>query len=194
MDSAFVQSYQVIANREQLITELHSYSSPFQEEKVCVNSFLELLSHHRAFHRDHLPGHITASAWIVDEDKTHALLIHHAKLDKWLQPGGHADGDENVLQVATREVNEETGLTNLTQLTNGIFDIDIHPIPARKDFPAHMHYDIRFAFIASRKAELKINDESHDLKWINLEEVAAITKQNTSILRMIRKTLGGNQH
>lgn len=111
-----------------------------------------------------------------------------------MQPGGHADGDENVLRVALKEVDEETGLINPPELTNGIFDLDIHPIPARKDFPEHLHYDIRFAFIASRKAALKINDESHDLKWVHLEEVSIITKQNTSILRMIRKTLGGNQH
>lgn len=139
-----------------------------------------------------MPGHITGSAWIVDEAKTHTLLIHHAKLDKWLQPGGHADGDENVLQVAIREMKEETGLINSNLLTEGIFDLDIHPIPARKDFPEHLHYDVRFAFVVSSEAELKISDESHDMKWILVQEVPIITEQNASILRMIRKTLGSN--
>lgn len=158
-----------------------------------VTQFLELLQAPRSFHRDHLPGHITASAWIVDESKTHALLVHHAKLNKWLQPGGHADGDENVVNVATREVNEETGLTNLTLLVPEIFDLDIHPIPARKDFPEHLHYDIRFAFIASQQEQLKISDESHDLKWVRLTKVPDLTQNNPSILRMVRKTLGSDQ-
>lgn len=179
-------------SRDELTQTLKGYHSNFQDELRFVPQFLELLQSPRSFHRDHLPGHITASAWIVDENKTHTLLVHHAKLNKWLQPGGHADGDENVLNVATREVNEETGVTNLTLFVPGIFDLDIHPIPARKDFPEHLHYDIRFAFTVSQQEKLKISDESHDLKWVNLREVPTISQQNPSILRMIRKTLGGD--
>ncbi len=174
-------------SREELVRSLEAYCTDFKEEEEFISQFLHLLQSPRCFFRDHLPGHITASAWIADENKTHALLVHHSKLDKWLQPGGHADGDENILQVAIQEVNEETGLTNLIHLTNGVFDIDIHPIPERKDFPQHLHYDIRFAFIAARRTELKISDESNDLKWISLEDVAALTQQNVSILRMIKK-------
>lgn len=177
-------------SRQELIQILNQYTTSFQEERRFVTQFLELLQSPRCFHRDHLPGHVTASAWIVDEEKKNALLVHHAKLNKWLQPGGHADGDEDVVNVATREVEEETGLSNLSLLVPGIFDLDIHPIPARKDFPEHLHYDIRFAFIASRKEELKISDESNDLKWINLKEVPALTGQNSSILRMVQKTSG----
>ena len=180
----------MLRSREELAQFLKRYHTTFQEELRFVTQFLDLLQSPRSFHRDHLPGHITASAWIVDERKTHALLIHHAKLNKWLQPGGHADGDEDVLNVATREVEEETGLTELVLLVPGIFDLDIHPIPARKDFPEHLHYDIRFAFIASQQEELKISDESNDLKWVKLTEVPGITQQNASILRMIQKTLG----
>jgi 8-oxo-dGTP pyrophosphatase MutT (NUDIX family) len=177
-----------LRSKEELTHSLEQYHTDFQEELRFTTQFLELLQSPRSFHRDHLPGHITASAWIVDESKTHTLLVHHAKLNRWLQPGGHADGDENVLNVATREVNEETGLTNLTLLVPEIFDLDIHPIPARKDFPEHLHYDIRFAFIASQQEELKISDESHDLKWVKLAEVPEISQQNSSILRMIEKT------
>jgi 8-oxo-dGTP pyrophosphatase MutT (NUDIX family) len=139
-----------------------------------------------------MPGHITGSAWIIDEDKTHVLLIHHNNLNRWLQPGGHADGDENVLNVAIREANEETGLLNLTLLTSGVFDLDIHPIPERKGFPSHFHYDVRFLFRASKKDELKISEESSDLKWIKLSEVPALTQNNPSILRMIKKLTTSN--
>ena len=175
-------------SKEELTHSLERYHTDFQEELRFVTQFLELLQSPRSFHRDHIPGHITASAWIIDESKKQTLLVHHAKLNRWLQPGGHADGDENILNVATREVNEETGLTDLTLLIPGIFDLDIHPIPARKDFPEHLHYDIRFAFIASQNEELKISDESHDLKWVKLLKVPEITQQNSSILRMIEKT------
>ena len=176
-------------SRDELTQLLQRYTTNFQEELRFVPQFLELLQSPRSFHRDHLPGHITASAWIVDEEKTHALLVHHAKLNRWLQPGGHADGDEDVLSVAAREVGEETGLSNLPLLIPRIFDIDIHPIPARKDFPEHLHYDIRFAFTASRQGKLEISDESHDLKWMKLSDVPEMTEQNSSILRMIRKTI-----
>ncbi len=173
--------------RVELINNLTSYTTNFKEEQLLVPQFLTLLQSSRCYYRDHLYGHITGSAWIVDENKTHVLLIHHNNLNRWLQPGGHADGDENILNVAIREANEETGLTNLTQLTPGIFDLDIHPIPARKGFSEHLHFDVRFLFEASIKDKLKISDESSDLKWINLEEVPTLTQNNASILRMIKK-------
>lgn len=176
-------------SRKELQDFLKTYASDFKEEQEFTQRFLDLLQSSRCFHRDHLPGHITGSAWIVDASKTYALLVHHAKLGKWLQPGGHADGDENVLNVALREAEEETGLINLKLSTNGVFDLDIHSIPARKDFPEHLHYDIRFSFIARLESELKISDESHDLKWVRLDAIPEITRENDSIIRMIQKTI-----
>jgi 8-oxo-dGTP pyrophosphatase MutT (NUDIX family) len=183
-----------LKSREEFINFLKTYQTDFKEEQDFISRFQDLLQSYRCYHRDHLPGHITGSAWIIDDTKSHALLVHHAKLRKWLQPGGHADGDENILSVALREADEETGLKNLTLLTKGIFDLDIHLIPARKDFPEHLHYDVRFAFTASLESILQISDESRDLKWIKLDQVSELTGQNTSINRMIEKTLRGNQH
>ena len=176
-------------SRKELQNFLKTYTSDFKEEQKFVQQFLDLLPSSRCFDRDFLPGHITGSAWIVDSTKSHALLVHHAKLGKWLQPGGHADGDDNVLNVALREAEEETGLINLKLLNPGLFDLDIHPIPARKDFPEHLHYDIRFAFVAPLESELKISDESRDLKWIKLDSIPEITQGNDSINRMIQKTI-----
>lgn len=175
--------------RVALIQRLHSYQTDFKEEKIFIPQFLDLLTSDRCYFRDHLPGHITGSAWIVNEAKTHVLLVHHVKLGKWLQPGGHADGDENVMRVSVKEATEETGLKNLSLLTPNIFDIDIHPIPTRKDFPEHLHYDIRFAFVSSLESTLQVSNESHDVKWIALEEVPERSQHNPSILRMIQKTI-----
>lgn len=168
--------------------ELQQYQSSYEFEITFKENFLSLLQHERAFHRDHLPGHITGSTWIVDEQLEYVLLTHHAKLNKWLQPGGHADGDEDVRRVALREANEETGLTQIKVLQDSVFDLDIHPIPERKDFPAHDHYDVRFIVQASRNEPLLITEESHDLQWIHISNVPTLTEMNSSILRMLEKT------
>src|ERR1043166_7436421 len=144
-------------NRSSLIKDFQSYQSDFEEEKQFVARFLELLSHQDCFQRPHLPGHITGSSWIVNKDRTKTLLVHHAKLNKWVQPGGHADGEENILNVALREAEEETGLKKLNPNQN-IFDVDIHLIPARKDFPEHFHYDIRFLVEANEEEDVVVSD------------------------------------
>jgi 8-oxo-dGTP pyrophosphatase MutT (NUDIX family) len=170
-----------------LLTQLHHYSG-YPEESVVVNQFLELLRHPRAYHRDHLPGHITGSAWIVNECRTKTLLIQHAKLKRWLQPGGHADGERDIPNVARREAEEETGLRKIKLLREDIFDLDIHLIPDRKDFPQHWHYDVRFLFEGDEKDELFINDESTGLDWFELPSLKELTENNNSIMRMVHKT------
>jgi 8-oxo-dGTP pyrophosphatase MutT (NUDIX family) len=177
-----------MTDRQSLVAALRSYKTIYNEEREFIPRFLELLQHPDAYQRTHLPGHITGSSWIVNNDGSKVVLVKHAALHKWLQPGGHADGDENVLRVAIREANEETGLTNLTPVAAGLFDIDIHSIPARKDlsFPQHDHYDVRFLFQANENDPLKISDESTDLKWIELGDLEKFNAE-TSILRLRSK-------
>jgi 8-oxo-dGTP pyrophosphatase MutT (NUDIX family) len=175
-------------NKESLIASIRSYHTAFADERFFIPRFLDLLKHQRAFFRDHLPGHITGSAWISDISSTKVLLTHHAKLNRWLQPGGHADGDENVVRVARREAIEETGLKSIKLLTENIFDIDIHTIPVRPDFPAHDHYDVRFLFTADASEKFTVTEESHDLAWVPLSEIASRTSNNLSMLRMAEKT------
>jgi 8-oxo-dGTP pyrophosphatase MutT (NUDIX family) len=173
-------------NREQLIMALEGYDSA-EAEKLFTIKFLDLLLHPRAFHRNHLPGHITGSGWIVDQSRKFVLLTHHAKLNKWLQPGGHADGDENILNVARREAEEETGLKDFKLLHNGIFDIDIHTIPSRLEFPEHLHYDVRFLLQANKDESLLKTQESHALAWVAVDQLALLTQENASIMRMANK-------
>lgn len=143
-------------------------------------------AYENCFERSLLVGHVTGSAWIVDLDRTHVLLTHHRKLDKWLQLGGHADGDSDVLRVAMREACEESGLASVRPVRESIFDVDIHLIPARKTEPEHFHYDVRYALEADRAEALRMSDESHDLRWVRVDEVAGLT-QEESVLRMVRK-------
>lgn len=171
------------------IEGFETYTTAYADEQPFITRFSALLLSERCFHRDHLPGHITGSAWILNKKRTHVLLVHHVKLNKWLQPGGHADGEENVLSVAMREVNEETGLIHFKELVPGIFDIDIHTIPARADFPEHFHYDVRYALVTTEdEDDILVSEESHDVKWIALEEVPELCCNNASILRMLAKT------
>lgn len=133
-----------------------------------------------------MDGHITGSAWIVCPQRRRVLLTHHRKLQKWLQLGGHSDGDANTLRVARREAEEESGL-RVKPIYDGVFDIDIHTIPARGEDPEHKHYDVRFLFEADDHAPLTMTFESNDLQWVAIEDLADLTSEE-SVLRMARKT------
>ena len=174
-------------DRRSLIDLLRVYDSGFDVEKIYAAQLLDLLQHPRAFQRDHLPGHITGSSWIVDHSRNFVLLVHHGTLNKWLQPGGHADGEEDVLNVALREAEEETGLREFKILKQNIFDIDIHPIPERAGFPDHLHYDIRFLFEADKNHKIIISEESHDVAWVEASKLQELTDGNLSIMRMVEK-------
>ncbi len=98
-----------------------------------------------AFGRDpHSGGHVTASAFVLSPDGAATLLTHHAKLDRWLQLGGHCDGIADTAFVALKEAYEESGLARLRLASDQVYDVDIHEIPARGADPAHLHYDIRY--------------------------------------------------
>ena len=112
-----------------------------------------------------LAGHLTASALVVNNERTHALLTHHKKLNRWLQLGGHCDGDANLARVALREAIEESGIKGLT-IDPGVLDLDIHPIPSRGSEREHLHLDVRFQVRAPRGAEAVLSDESHALAWV----------------------------
>lgn len=147
-------------------------------------------AHDDCFERTLAIGHVTGSAFVVDRDRTHTLLHHHGKLDRWLQLGGHADGDPDVLRVALREASEESGLEDVRPVLDAVFDVDIHVIPARGDEPAHEHHDVRFLLEADRRAPLRITPESKALAWVALDRVAELTDEE-SMLRMVRKLAGG---
>jgi len=138
------------------------------------------------FSRELAIGHITGSAWVVNADGSEVLLTHHRKLDRWLQLGGHADGDPDILSVAMKEAEEESGLVGFTHLGPGIFDIDIHPIPARKHDPEHLHYDVRYVLRANGSLDYTVSDESHDLSWVKLDDVETLTTE-PSMMRMVAK-------
>lgn len=137
--------------------------------------------------RSNLAGHLTASAFVIDRERQHLLLIHHKKLGRWLQPGGHTDGDPDLMNVARWEVFEETGLRELDPVLHGPFDLDIHSIPKREDVPAHLHYDVRFLFEADGGFVPKGNDrEVHRAAWVPLSDLEGLGVDE-SVLRPARR-------
>lgn len=139
------------------------------------------------FERTNLAGHVTGSAWIVDADASAAVLLHHRKLERWLQPGGHADGDGDVRRVAVREAMEETGLANLAPASAGIYDLDVHEIPARGNELPHFHYDVRHAFFAPRDEAPIVSDESHAVRWVPFAEIEHFAIDE-SVRRLVAKS------
>lgn len=139
---------------------------PFRERMIALLDQAE-----DCFHRFCFPAHFTGSALVVSADGSKALLHHHRKLDRWLQFGGHCDGDENVLRVAQREALEESGVEGLILASAKPFDLDIHTIPAKDGEPAHEHFDVRYVLIAPENAQFLISEESHELRWVTPAEM-----------------------
>ena len=173
----------------QLLTRLDAYGLRWPDEAASALTFSEFLrSDSAVFERRFLAGHFTGSAWLVSADGARVLLMHHRKLGLWLQPGGHADGDDDLARVALREAQEETGVTDL-HVEGGIFDLDRHRIPGRANEPEHWHYDVRFVVRARSGERFTINEESHALAWRSVTEVAADATLDASLRRMARKWL-----
>jgi 8-oxo-dGTP pyrophosphatase MutT (NUDIX family) len=175
------------SSRDELTSRLLTYSTPFSEEEIFRMAFLELIKEPNSFFRTHFePGHFTASAWVVNTQRTHTLLLRHAKLNRWLQPGGHADGVTDVANVAQRELAEETGLSGRLA-SSDFFDLDIHLIPARKNEPSHRHFDFRFLLVVEDHLPLQGNEESMEVRWVPLAGLEHVNPDD-SMLRLRAKT------
>jgi 8-oxo-dGTP pyrophosphatase MutT (NUDIX family) len=145
-----------------------------------------------AFARDHYePGHFTASAFVLSPASDALLLLHHRKLDRWLQPGGHVEpGDADMLAAARREAREEVGLAELDVALGGRpFDLDVHAIPARPGEPAHAHFDVRYLFVAPTLA-FQLSSESKGARWVPLLELTG-SGVDASVARAAHKLLAG---
>ena len=142
----------------------------------CINTFKDVLT------RENKVCHFTASNWIINKERTKVLMIYHNIYKSWAWTGGHADGDSNLLHVALKEAEEETGLKNLKLLSDGIFGIQILTVDSHikreKFISSHLHLDCCFLLEANENEILKIKeDENSGVKWIDIEKAVEITNE-----------------
>ena len=142
-------------------------------------------THADALERTCEPGHLTGSAMVVDPAERRFLLMLHAKLGRWFQPGGHADGDANLLGVAWREATEETGVTGLA-IAGPAIDLDIHEVGPPHG--PHLHLDVRYLVVAPPGAVPVRNHESRDLRWATFDELPTFDVDD-GLLRLARAAL-----
>jgi len=172
--------------RSKLLMLLEKYN-PTPEEVYFKQEMIEFAhANEDCFERSLQIGHFTASAWLVNKDNSKALLMHHTKLDSWFQLGGHCDGDSDVLAVAIKEAQEESGIQGIEAVRTEIFDIDVHTIPHVKDIPEHVHYDVRFLLRVNSDEDVIQNRESKELRWIG-KDSAELPTNERSVTRMFDK-------
>lgn len=174
-------------HRNTLITLLQEYKpTALQEQQYKKDMLAFINTHEDCFERSLEVGHITASAFILNKDNTHALLLHHTKLDAWFQLGGHCDGDSDIGAVAIKEAQEESGIMGVALISAKIFDIDIHRIPENPREKAHDHYDVRFLLQVTSDEQLVQNHESKELRWIS-KDPTEVPTESLSVTRMFEK-------
>lgn len=179
-----------------LIQSLDSYrqlwfqrlENPFKEDESVIERFHDLLINGTApFSRTHFPGHVTGSCFVLDPSRKNILLLKHRKLGKWLQMGGHCDGECEVRAAALREAWEESGNPDIRFLSQEIIDLDIHMIPENPKEPEHLHFDVRYLALCTEPQKIELDEnEGTDLKWFSWDE-AYKTALEPSMHRVFRK-------
>lgn len=177
--------------------ENQPWFSQTNEEQTLSRMLAFFTEHSNPFERACIPGHFTGSTWLINKAGDKVALCYHKKLKIWLQLGGHADGCEDLAEVAFKEAQEESGIDDLKFWSEDgnnkpqAFDFDIHTIPANKKDPEHLHLDVRFV-IQAKNDNLVLSDESLDLRWFAFDEVQKMT-QEESVLRQMKKFLALSQ-
>lgn len=178
-------------HRQPLLDLLTAYNPTSAEENLARDGIVSFVQENAdCFLRTNISGHITGSSWLIDPTGEQVLLTHHKKMGAWLQLGGHADGDPDILAVTLREAHEESGIKGIVAHSPEIFDVDIHLIERFNHVPAHYHYDVRFVLRAPHRNVL-VSDESHALAWKSIKTIAQ-DNTNPSLQRMAKKWLASS--
>lgn len=167
-------------NLEEQIQRFSPYNEQEQADKEMmleyIHTFQDVLT------RENKMCHFTASNWIVNKERSKILMIYHNIYQSWAWTGGHADGEDNLLQVALKEAREETGLKNLKVLSDEIYSLEILTVDSHikkgKFVPSHLHLDCCYLLEANEEEPLKIKvDENSGVKWIDIDKVTRVTKE-----------------
>ncbi len=159
-----------------LLAQLDAHHAADEKERRDVAFVRDFVSRHAddAHLRAQAAGHLTGSGFVLDASRSQLLLLHHKKLRRWLQPGGHGEGETDPREIALREIEEETAISprDLTPFPDAhILDVDVHAIPARPGEPEHWHLDVRYGFVARVGVTPRPSDESRAVRWFPLESL-----------------------
>lgn len=175
--------------KEEIIEKVNNYLLIYPNDDHGLKTYEFLCNNDLYWQRENLIGHITASAWALNPERSKVILIHHKALNAWFQPGGHIESQDLSLSDAChRELIEETGLSHAKLTLTEIFDIDVHEIPASNKSPLHYHYDIRMMFEVNETNLLFDPKESNNLQWVDFALINKYTKSE-SVTRMVEKTI-----
>lgn len=171
----------------QALIASYQQSYPAEQDKIAAFASLVEVGTQALDRAYFTPGHLTSSCWLLNPERDAVLLTHHKKLNRWLQLGGHVDGEMDLLASSLREAREESGIDQISALSTQVIDIDIHEIPTIKGDPAHYHYDCRF-LLQAEHSDYRISDESNDLRWVPINDLSDWIAEE-SMLRLHHKAM-----
>ena len=167
---------------------------PFNEQerrdKAVILRFLE--ENDNAFLRENLIAHMTASAWVVNPLRDKVLMVYHRIYDSWSWTGGHADGEEDLLAVALREVTEETGVTHVRPVSKDIFSLETLTVDGHEKrgeyVPSHLHLNLTYLLEADDTEVLRVcEDENKGVAWFGLDEALRASTEPWFVKRIYGK-------
>jgi ADP-ribose pyrophosphatase YjhB (NUDIX family) len=176
--------------KQEILQAIDKYLKKFPTDVYALETKKFIEQQENFWQRENIIGHVTVSAWIVDEREKKVLILHHKSLDKYIQVGGHIEQeDETIWQAAMREAKEETSLKTIYSEKQEIFCVDVHDIPDTKKAKKHKHYDIAIYMKANSLDSIEYDkEESNSIHWMSFDEIKNKTKQDIFISNMVSKT------
>ena len=179
----------------EFLEQLQQYTPYCEQEENDKRSILRLASvFDDLYTRENETGHLTASAWIVNPDRTKVLMIYHNIYRSWAWTGGHADGESDLLAVALREAKEETGVTHIRPVDDDIFSLEIMTVDGHekrgKYVSSHLHYNVTYLLEAEESDELHIRpEENSGVRWFTPEEALEASTEPWMVERIYKKLI-----
>ena len=187
------ESGKTAGNRAELTGAIRAFRPENEQEEADKKGILAFLAaNENAFTRNNIIAHMTASAWVVNHDRTKVLMVYHNIYDSWSWTGGHADGEEDLLAVALREVTEETSVRNVTPVSKDIFSLEILTVDGHEKHgsyvPSHLHMNVTYLLEADEEEPLTVcEDENKGVAWFGLDEALSASSEPWFVQRIYRK-------